>query len=80
MFGPFAQRICDRFEYDKVIAMTSGTEAADTACKIARSWGINKKKIPANDCIILGVGGSYHGLSSGVWSLMNSNPLRSTSK
>ncbi|KAE8343516.1 hypothetical protein BDV24DRAFT_172896 [Aspergillus arachidicola] len=78
MFGPFAKRLCDRFDYDKVIAMTSGTEAADTACKIARSWGINQKHIPANDCIVLGVGGSYHGLSSGVWSLMNSNPLRST--
>ncbi|KAJ5465477.1 hypothetical protein N7530_009264 [Penicillium desertorum] len=74
-FGPFARSLCARFDYDKVIAMTSGTEAADTACKIARSWGINQKHIPAEDCIILGVGDSYHGLSSGVWNLMNSNPL-----
>ncbi|KAB8255422.1 pyridoxal phosphate-dependent transferase [Aspergillus pseudonomiae] len=77
-FAPFAERICTRFGYDKVVAMTSGTEAADTACKIARRWGINQKGIPAQDCLVLGVGGSYHGLASGVWSLMNPNPLRTT--
>ncbi|OJJ07431.1 hypothetical protein ASPVEDRAFT_142104 [Aspergillus versicolor CBS 583.65] len=77
-FGPFARRLCTRFDYDKVVAMTSGTEAADTACKIARCWGINQKRIPASDCIILGVGDCYHGLASGVWGLMNSNPLRTT--
>ena len=61
-------------------AMTSGTEAADTACEIARCWGINKKQIPAKDCVVLGVGDCYHGLASGVWGLMNSNPLRTTSE
>lgn len=79
-FGPFARRLCTRFEYDKVVAMTSGTEAADTACKIARCWGINQKRIPAKDCVVLGVGDCYHGLASGVWGLMNSNPLRTTSE
>lgn len=79
-FGPFARRLCTRFEYDRVVAMTSGTEAADTACKIARCWGINQKQIPAKDCIVLGVGDCYHGLASGVWGLMNSNPLRTTSE
>ncbi|KAF9893459.1 hypothetical protein FE257_010771 [Aspergillus nanangensis] len=76
-YGPFAQRICNRFGYDKLTALTSGTEAADTACKIARRWGINAKGIPAEKCIILAVGSSYHGLGSAVWGLMNSNPLRS---
>jgi ornithine--oxo-acid transaminase len=60
--------------------MTSGTEAADTACKIARCWGINQKCIPTEECIVLGVGGCYHGLASGVWGLMDSNILRTTSK
>ncbi|KAB8070343.1 pyridoxal phosphate-dependent transferase [Aspergillus leporis] len=77
-FGPFAQRLCTRFGYDRVAAMTSGTEAADTACKIARCWGINQKCIPTEECIVLGVGGCYHGLASGVWGLMDSNILRTT--
>lgn len=56
--------------------MTSGTEAVDTACKIARQWGIRQKGIPPQECVILGVGGCYHGLGSGVWSLMNGHSLR----
>ena len=50
-FGPCARRLCTRFGYVKVAAMTPGTEAADTACKIARCWGINQKGIPAKDCM-----------------------------
>ncbi|GFF59753.1 ornithine aminotransferase [Aspergillus udagawae] len=75
-FGLFAKRLCTRFCYDKVVAMTSGTEAVDTACKIARKWGIHQKGIPPQECVILGVGGCYHGLGSGVWSLMNGHSLR----
>lgn len=75
-FGPFAQRLCNRFGYDKVAALTSGTEADDNACKIARRWGINQKGIPAQECIILGVGAAYHGLGMGVWGLMDPSPKR----
>ncbi|OAQ67799.1 acetylornithine aminotransferase [Pochonia chlamydosporia 170] len=74
---PFAEMMCRRFGYDKIIAMTSGTEAVDTACKIARKWGIQSKGINAENCVILGVGSSYHGLGSGVWSLMDPGPSRS---
>lgn len=76
LWGPFAEMMCRRFGYDKIIAMTSGTEAADTACKIARKWGIRVKGIPADSCIILGIGSSYHGLGSGVWGLMDGSSSR----
>lgn len=56
--------------------MTSGTEAAETACKIARKWGIVKKKIQPDECIVLGVGESYHGLSQGVWGLQDPSVKR----
>ncbi|KAI9035753.1 uncharacterized protein KD926_002942 [Aspergillus affinis] len=36
---PLAKRLCEKFGYDKVTAMTSGAEAADAACKLARGWG-----------------------------------------
>jgi ornithine--oxo-acid transaminase len=75
-YGPFAKTMCERFGYDKIIAMTSGTEAADTACKIARKWGIQVKGISEESCIILGVGSSYHGLGSSVWGLMDSTRHR----
>ncbi|OKL62685.1 hypothetical protein UA08_01618 [Talaromyces atroroseus] len=69
--GPFAEMMCKRFGYDKMISMTSGTEAADTACKIARKWGIQTKGISPQSCLILGVGSSYHGLGKAA---MNVNP------
>ncbi|KAL4886058.1 pyridoxal phosphate-dependent transferase [Aspergillus karnatakaensis] len=74
--APFGENVCQRFGYDKLLSLTSGTEAADTACKIARKWGIAKKGIPANECLILGVGESYHGLSPGVWGLQDPSPQR----
>lgn len=58
--------------------MTSGTEAADSACKIARRWGIKEKGIPTQECVVLGVGSSYHGLASGVWGLMDPSRSRAS--
>ena len=75
-WGPLAQRLCNRFGYDKVVSGTSGSEATDTAVKIARKWGILRKGIPAEDMLILGVGDSFHGLTSGVWNLQNSTQKR----
>lgn len=50
--------------------MTSGAEAADTACKLARGWGISTKKIKPADVLVLGTSDNYHGTTSGVWPLM----------
>jgi ornithine--oxo-acid transaminase len=72
-----AERLCKRFGYDKVVAAVSGSEATDTAVKIARKWGIVKKGIPASEALIFGVGDSFHGLTSGVWNLQNSTKKRS---
>jgi len=54
----------------------SGSEATDTAVKIARKWGIIKKGIPASEILVMGVGESFHGLLSGVWSLQNGTKKR----
>lgn len=66
-----AKELCTRFGYDKVTAMVSGAEAADTACKIARKWGIMRKGIAAEDVVVLGTSDNYHGLTSGIWPIMN---------
>jgi ornithine--oxo-acid transaminase len=56
--------------YDKVTAMTSGSEATDAACKVARGWGVRVKGIDPNDVLILGTSENFHGFISGVWPLM----------
>ncbi|KAK1511207.1 uncharacterized protein CCOS01_14969 [Colletotrichum costaricense] len=65
-----AKRLCDKFGYDKVLAMTSGSEATDTACKLARGWGVDIKKIDPREVLVLGTSDNYHGTLSGVWPLM----------
>lgn len=72
----FAEMMCNRFGYDKITAGTSGSEAVDTACKIARKWGVKVKGIPARDVLVLGVSDNYHGLTSGVWPLMDADGKR----
>ena len=72
----FAEMLCKRFGYDKISAMVTGAEGADTACKVARKWGTQVKGIASQEVLVLGVSDNYHGLSSGVWPLMNPDQSR----
>ncbi|KAF6839280.1 hypothetical protein CPLU01_02018 [Colletotrichum plurivorum] len=76
LFPPFAKALSERLGLAKVASLNSGTEAADAACKIARKWGITVKGINPEECLILGVGSSYHGLGQGTWGLMDPSPQR----
>ncbi|KIW37022.1 uncharacterized protein PV06_10655 [Exophiala oligosperma] len=73
---PFAEMMCKRFGYDQINATVSGTEAADAAVKIARKWGLQVKKVPQDRIKVLGVGNNYHGLSSGIWPIMEPTDRR----
>lgn len=75
-WGPFAEMMCKKFGYDRITALCSGTEGADTACKLARKHGIIKRKIPIDKVKVLGVGDSYHGLATGCWGLMDRSQAR----
>lgn len=66
-----AKELCERFGYEKVTTMVSGAEAADTACKIARKWGITYKGIAPEEVLVIGCSDNYHGLTSGIWPIMN---------
>ncbi|KAH8659020.1 ornithine aminotransferase [Ilyonectria robusta] len=65
-----AKQLCEKFGYDRVTAMTTGSEATDTACKLARGWGVSVKKIDPSNVLVLGTSENYHGTLSGVWPLM----------
>lgn len=67
----FAREMCDRFGYDRIIGMVSGTEAADAAIKFGRKWGIKTKGINPREALILGASDNYHGMGSGIWPIMN---------
>ena len=66
LLGEFAEYITTYFGYNKVLPMNSGVEAVETALKLARRWGYDKKGIPANQAKIITVEGNFHGRTLNV--------------
>lgn len=51
------------FGYDKCILMNTGSEAGETAIKLARRWGYRNKRIPENKAKCIFVTGNFWGRS-----------------
>ncbi len=64
--GECEKFITEYFGYDKVLMMNSGAEANETAIKIARKWGYEKKGIPPNEAVIVAVQRNFHGRTLGI--------------
>lgn len=45
-FPVFAEYLTKLFGYDMVLPMNTGAEGVETAIKLARKWGYEKKGIP----------------------------------
>ncbi|CDH55574.1 ornithine aminotransferase [Lichtheimia corymbifera JMRC:FSU:9682] len=69
VFGSFAKYIHEYFGYDMVLPMNTGAEAVETAIKLARKWGYEKKGIPENEAIVLSAENNFHGRTTGVVSM-----------
>lgn len=67
--GPYEEFIHNYFGYDKVLPMNSGAEAVETALKLARKWGYEKKGIAENQALIVGCEGNFHGRTISIVSL-----------
>lgn len=50
-FPVLAERLKSMFGYDMVLPMNTGAEGVETALKLARKWGYEKKKIPKDQVI-----------------------------
>lgn len=61
MLGEYEEYITKYFGYDKVLPMNTGVEAGETACKLARRWGYDVKKIPENQAKIVFADGNFWG-------------------
>ncbi|KAI7898873.1 ornithine-oxo-acid transaminase [Cokeromyces recurvatus] len=69
IFGTYAKYMHDSFGYDMVLPMNTGAEAVETAIKLARKWGYEKKGIPENKAIVLSCENNFHGRTVGVISM-----------
>ena len=48
-FPDFAEYVTNMFGYDMVLPMNTGAEGVETALKLARKWGYEKKRIPKDE-------------------------------
>ncbi|KAF9351506.1 ornithine aminotransferase [Mortierella sp. NVP85] len=69
VFGQYAKYITEYFGYDKVLPMNTGAEAVETAIKLSRKWGYQKKGIPEGEAVVLSCGENFHGRTVGIISM-----------
>ena len=71
LLGQYARLACELFGYEKLLPMNTGAEAVETALKMARKWGYEKKGIPAGQAKIIVCEGNFHGRTISIISASN---------
>jgi ornithine--oxo-acid transaminase len=66
VLAEYAQYITSYFGYDKVLPMNSGVEAVETAIKLCRKWGYEKKGIKEEEALIIVCENNFHGRTTTV--------------
>lgn len=61
VLGQYEKFITDIFGFDKILPMNTGAEAVETALKLARKWGYEKKGVAENAAKIIVCEGNFHG-------------------
>ncbi len=61
IMGEFLEKICSIAGFEKALPMNTGTEAVETAIKIARKWGHYRKNIDKNKGEIIVCQNNFHG-------------------
>ena len=64
--GLAEKMVCETFGYEKALFMNSGAEANETAIKLARKWGYNRKNIPVDQAVIVVVKNNFHGRTTTI--------------
>lgn len=69
--GHFEKLVSETFHYDKFLPMNSGAEAVETALKLSRKWGYEKKGVPENEAKIIVCENNFHGRTTTIISFSN---------
>lgn len=64
--GEYNKFITEYFGFDKVLPMNTGAEAVETAIKICRKWGQEKKGYPEANTKILVAANNFHGRTTTI--------------
>ncbi len=71
ILGVYEKYITEYFGFDMVLPMNTGVEGVETAIKICRKWGYEKKKIAENQAKIIVCNDNFHGRTITVVSFSN---------
>jgi ornithine--oxo-acid transaminase len=74
--GVYEQFICNYFGFDKVLPMNTGAEAVETAIKLARKWGYEKRGIAEDQAQIIVCEGNFHGRTTTIVSFSSDEDAR----
>lgn len=66
VLGEYEKYVTELFGFDKLLPMNTGAEGVETALKLARKWGYEKKKVAENEAKIIVCQGNFHGRTIAV--------------
>lgn len=64
--GEYEKFVTAFFGYEMVLPMNTGAEAVETAIKLSRKWGYEKKGIEADKAVIIFAENNFHGRTTGI--------------
>ena len=64
--GEFMKYITEYFGFEKVLCMNTGADGVETAIKITRKWGYQKKGVSENQAQIIVCNNNFHGRTSTI--------------
>ncbi len=64
--GVYEKYVCEYFGFEKLLPMNTGAEAVETALKLCRKWGYQKKGLPENSAEIVVCADNFHGRTTTV--------------
>jgi ornithine--oxo-acid transaminase len=64
--GRFCADLAALARHDAVLPMNSGAEAVETALKVSRKWGYERKGVPAEQAEIIVCAGNFHGRTTTI--------------
>lgn len=76
VLGPFEKYITEYFGFDMVLPMNTGAEGVETAIKIARKWGYEKKGVAENEAKIIVAENNFHGRTTTIISFSSDENAR----
>ncbi|MDO8967977.1 MAG: ornithine--oxo-acid transaminase [Algoriphagus sp.] len=71
ILGPFEKYITEYFGFDMVLPMNTGAEGVETAVKLARKWGYERKGVSEYQAKIIVAENNFHGRTTTIISFSN---------